>query len=116
MAQITLPNNEELLEIAEKFALEIKAYQDRGTDSKSTANEKEKNIETLFEASHRAAFLNALSVIINDHDHRNQPAEIYNRIKQMVTVLPMDHFRLFVAVLRCSYVYCKSGGKLTVQA
>ncbi len=114
MAQITLPNNEELLEIAELFSKELESYSNRGTDKDSTASEKENNIKALFDATHKAAFIRALAVIIGDR--RDEPAEIYNRIKQMVTVLPMDHYRLFVAVLRCSYVYCKSGGKLTVQA
>lgn len=114
MAQITLPNNEDLLQIAETFSQELMAYYDRGNDRTSTKVVKGNNIGSLFDSSHKAAYLKALADIIDDRI--DEPAEVYNKVKQMVTIMPMEHYRLFVAVLRCSYVYCKVGGKLTARS
>lgn len=117
MAQTTLPNDDELLRRAEAFALELKDYHDRGADRASTANEKQNKIEDLLGASNKTLFLNkALADIIEDYYYYDEePPEVYNHIKRMVALLPMEHYRLFIAVLRCSYVYCKVGGKLTTH-
>jgi hypothetical protein len=100
---IAMLNNEELHELAEKLAKELLDYKNRGKDSFSTAGDKSKNIERIWEKRYPAFFIHRLSDIV---DEIPQPSETFKDVsKAVANKMTPDQFQLFQSLLRFEYTY-----------
>lgn len=100
---IAMLNNEELHELAEKLAKELLDYKNRGKDSFSTAGDKSKNIERIWEKRYPSFFIHRLTDIV---DETPQPSETFKEVsKAVVNKMTPDQFQLFQSLLRFEYTY-----------
>lgn len=100
---IAMLNNEELHELAEKLAKALLDYKNRGKDSFSTAGDKSKNIERIWEKRYPAYFIHRLSDIV---DEIPQPSETFKDVsKAVANKMTPDQFQLFQSLLRFEYTY-----------
>ena len=100
---IAMLNNEELHELAENLAKALLDYKNRGRDEFSTAGDKSKNIERLWERRHPSPFIDRLTDIV---DETPQPPEIFKDVsKAVANKMTPDQFQLFQSLLRFEYTY-----------
>lgn len=96
-------NNEELHELAEELAKTLLSYKNRGKDSFSTAADKGKKIENLWEYRHASHFINRLTDIVRDGVNAD---EVYKRAtKAAANQMTPDQFQLFQSLLRFEYTF-----------
>lgn len=94
---IAMLNNQDLIDITEETANALREHAASGTKARATAK---RRAEQVLEASHRRAFLEALTEILaEDGTH----AEHFNRVADEVVKMPASDFPLFAALLRLKY-------------
>lgn len=100
---IAMLNNEELHELAEELAKQLLSYKNRGKDSFSTAADKGKNIESLWERRYPNHFIHRISDILNDSPEAD---DIYKKATKAASKqMTPDQFQLFQSLLRFEYIF-----------
>lgn len=100
---IAMLNNEELHELAEELAKSLLFYKNKGKDEFSTALDKGKNIENLWEKRYAAFFIHRLADIVNDV---KQADDVYKKVsKAAATQMTPEQFQLFLSLLRFEYSF-----------
>ncbi|MBX3101011.1 MAG: hypothetical protein KF690_00725 [Bacteroidetes bacterium] len=104
-------NNEELLQLANMLATELVNFTEKGKTKDSTINTKLKKADNLVNATTKASYLQVLAEIVNELP-ADMPKDLYNQAREIVFLMPADSYRLFIALLKCTYVIVLGGGKV----
>lgn len=94
---IAMLNNQDLIDITEETAKALREHAASDTKGRTTAR---RRAEQVLEATHRRAFLEALTEVI---EHDGTRAEHFNEVADEVVKMPTSDFPLFAALLRLKY-------------
>lgn len=94
---IAMLNNEDLITTTERLAGALREYAGSDTNARTT---NKRTAEQVLEASHRRAFLEALSEVVESDDAH---ADLIDEIADEVVKMPSSDFPLFATLLRLKY-------------